>query len=779
MGRIRLYIFREFLAPTLLGVGVYTFLFLLKILFDLAELAIRRQVGLPLLGQLLLLNMPRLLAMTIPMAILLGILAGMGRLSSEGEVTALRSCGFSYLQMLPAALALGLLGTLLVGYDAVALIPRAAYAQHRLSAEILLAGELGRNLKPRIFYREIPGVLLYADRVERDGTLGGVLLAQREEGSDVQRLTLARKARIEQDGRTGRVRFYLEDGETHVAAPRDAASYELSRFRQEILTQPPDPTLLQFAETLRGALPRNYRELATPVLAEKLRLPPGAAGAFSENRWAKAELELHRRFAIPVACLLFALLGFPLGVVTRRGGRSSGFALSLGVVLVYWLVLTGAANLVYGGAIRGWVGAWVPNALTLLLAVAVLWWLTRDRRLPAGLAARLRWLRLPRLRSRPPRDPRIRRRRRRGSVQGGFLAGRLDHYLIQQYARAFLLVLASFYLVYLLADLRSLLDDLSQHPGLTAGLVARYFGYAAPGMALSGMPLAALFAALLSLGILERSNEITAMKAAGVSLYRISAPVLGTAVVLCILHFFVADYILPPANTRAAELRALIRNSEPASTFGPRQWVFGKEHRLYNFTLYRQAADEYRGVAVYRLSADLTRLEERIEARSARYEGGAWFLQDGWARRFEGGTESFRTFQEERLLLPEGPDYFSRDVRPPRQMSFARLRLYIETLRQAGYEVQELQVALHEKVSTAAVPLVLVLLGLPYAFRAGRRGSLAGAGLALGLAIVYYVFLAAFRQLGAIGVLPPLLAAWSPDLLFGGVGIFQMLSLRT
>ncbi|MEE9126646.1 MAG: LptF/LptG family permease, partial [Planctomycetota bacterium] len=195
--------------------------------------------------------------------------------------------------------------------------------------------------------------------------------------------------------------------------------------------------------------------------------------------------------------------------------------------------------------------------------------------------------------------------------------------------------------------------------------------------------------------------------------------------------------------------------------------------------LYRQRTSNYRGLSVFQLSPDGLRVEERIEALAAYYEDGEWVMQEGWVRDFRGGKETFRTFQEERFQFPEGPDYFRRGVRPPQQMSFGRLKRYISSLRQAGYDVQALNVALHEKASTAAVPFVLVLLGIPYAFKAGRRGALAGAGLALGLAVIYYIFLATFRQLGAIGLMPPIVAAWSPDVLFSGVGIFQMLSLRT
>ncbi len=779
MRRMRSYIFREFLLPTFLGLGVYTFLFILKLLFDLADLAIRKQVPLALLGEILLLALPRLLAITLPMAVLLGVLVGMARLSSEGELTALRACGVSYTQMLVPVVWLGTIAMLVVAVDAIVLIPRATFAQHKLNAEILLAGDISRALKPRVFYQDIAGILLYANHVERDGTLIGAILVQKTPGG-AQRLTLARRARITQDRSTGALRFFLQDGETHTSTPDEPLVYERARFKEEVLFQPADENLLQFAASLREGQRRNYREMSTPALLAALGHLPGPVKRFSPDLKPRAQVELHRRFALPVACLLFALLAFPLGIVTRRGGRSSGFSLSLLVIVGYWLIMTGGENLAVGRAVPAWAATWFPNALALLVASCLFAWLVRDRRLPRPwLRLRRRWARRKAQGAEPVE--RMPRRRRRRPIVGrpGLFAGRLDQYLLYHYARAFVLVISSFYILYFLADLRGLLDDITRHPNLAYSVVLRYFALSAPAMVLLSLPLAALFAALLSLGILSRNNEITAMKAAGISLYRVSLPVLGTAFVLCVAHFVVSETFLPAANTRAAELRSQIRNVPPASTFGPRQWVFGQGDRLYNFALYQQRSTEYQGLTIYQISPDRSRLLGRIDAQRATYKGGAWVLSDGLSRDFSDGEERFEQFDETRLELPEGPEYFRRGVRPPQQMSFGRLKTYIAGLRQAGYDVQELEVALHEKVSMAAVPFVLVLLGLPYAFRRGRHGALAGAGLALAVAVVYYVLLALFRAMGGAGWIPPIIAAWAADLLFAGVGIFQMLSLKT
>jgi lipopolysaccharide export system permease protein len=775
MRRIQRYVLRECLSPTILGLCVYVLLFLVKILFDLAELAIRKHVALSLLLRFLLLAIPNLLVLTIPVAVLLGVLIGMGRLSREGELTALRACGVSYLQILPPILVLGVLGGAITGYNSLFLVPKTRFAQHRLNAELLMTTDLVRSLKARVFYQSIPGILLYTDRISPSGMLRDVILVQTEQDDKEggQTFTLARKARLEQDAEGG-IRVLLQRGETHSFDPEDPRLYQRSEFEKQVLARPPDPEMLAFVDTLRGGLKRNHNEMSTRAVRQALRLPPGDPNGFPEKRKPRVLVEYHRRFALPVGCLIFALLGFPLGIVTKKGGRSSGFALSLGVVLGYWLLLTSVENLAREGAMPPWLAVWLPNILCFTGSLLLLAWLVRDRRLGVRLPS---WLRWPSLRRSGP-GPHPRLRRAAGS-RPSRVSGRLDWYLIEHFGRAFILVLSSFYLIYFLADLRTLLDDIAGRDDLTFSVIASYFGMASPGMILAGLPLATLFGALLSLGLLERNNEITAMKAAGISLYRVSAPVLLVSIGLGAVHFLVTDYVLPASNTRAAELRAKIRGIQRGSAFGPRQWIFGQERRLYNFAIYRKAREEYQGVTIYRLSEDWSSLQERIEARTARWDGRQWVMANGWIRSFDGSAEIFRSFDEERFTFPETPEYFNREVRTPQQMSFQELQGYISDLRQSGYEVQELQVALYEKLSMAAVPFVLVLLGLPYAFRMGRRGSLSGVGMALVIVMVYYLFLAAFRQLGGVGLVPPLLAALSPDLIFASLGTVQLLSLRT
>jgi len=745
MWRLRKYLFMEVLGPTLMGLGVYTVLLLINLVFKLAEFAIRKQIPVLLLVKFVVLALPRIMVLTVPMAVLLGILIGMGRLSSDGEITALRASGVSYLQILPPMIVLGALGSVVAGFCALVLVPEATYTQHRMNAELLFAADPTRNIQPRVFHQQIRGVLLYADEFNRSGELEDLILVQQERGEAAQ-MTLASRARLEQDSGTGQLRIFLRDGENHSVDPESPERYQRSRYQEQVVVRPPDASFIDLIETLRGDLPRNLREMKTPDLVRALDLPPDSPDAIPERRRAQAEVEMHRRFAVPLAALIFAIFGPPLGIVTRRGGRSSGFAISLGVLIVYWLLMTSGENLARSDVIPTALAGWMPNGVLLAVGIGMTAWLAFDQRTPGFLrylTARAPW---GRRRSRTPSGaPRRGRRRRTLPVQVrptlGFL-GRLDRYVTGQFLRVMLFVMASFYVVYLLADLRTLLDEITENPNVTAALVARYFAYASPAMIQNGLSLAALLSTLLALGLLERQNEITAMKAAGISLFRISLPVVWIAILLSALQFTLTDTVVPHAN--------------------------------------QQASGEYQGISMYRFAPDRLALVERIEAATAHHDGTLWVLRDGWIRNFDGDDVSFEPFEETRMSLPEDPAYFRREVRTPAQMSFAELRTHTEELRLGGYDIQELRVALHEKVSSAAVPLILVLLGLGFSFRAGRhRGNLAGVGFAVIVAIVYYVFLAAFRQLGGVGILPPVLAAWSPDVIFGGVAIYRLMSLPT
>jgi LPS export ABC transporter permease LptG len=331
-------------------------------------------------------------------------------------------------------------------------------------------------------------------------------------------------------------------------------------------------------------------------------------------------------------------------------------------------------------------------------------------------------------------------------------------------------------------------DDIIQNQ-VPGGVLFGFFKYRTPWMASQILPVACLVASLLSFGVMARFNEITALKAGGVSLYRVSIPVLAATALLSVFAFYVQGYVLPFSNQKASQLRDVIRG-RPVRTYTQpqRRWIPGDEGVFYNFRNYThppasflplQGRGAFQGFTVYRMDPGTFDLESRTYAREARHFAGEWKLVDGWDRTFaaDGTVVSFEPFAEREF--PEAERVFRAlgEIRTPDQMSFWQLRDFIRELRRRGDAVQELSVDLHEKVALPFVSIVMVILGLPFAFRAGKRGSLYGIGLSIGLVVVYYSAFAVTSALGAIGLLPPFLAAWAPNILFAGAGTYLMLSV--
>jgi lipopolysaccharide export system permease protein len=222
MFRIFRYVFREVLTPTLLGLAIYTFVLLMNAIFNVAELAIRKNLPVTAVLKLLALSLPQFLALTIPMSVLLGTLIGIGRLSSDSEVIALRACGISYRKVLVPVFFLGILGWLACSALVLWIEPSSNLVRHRLATRMMLKSDLRKELKPRVFFEELPGMLLFADKIYQGGSsLEHVLLCQTDpQGRDL--ITTARRGHLDYDSSTGDLRLLLEGGLTHRSDPVDS-----------------------------------------------------------------------------------------------------------------------------------------------------------------------------------------------------------------------------------------------------------------------------------------------------------------------------------------------------------------------------------------------------------------------------------------------------------------------------------------------------------------------------------------------------------------------------
>jgi lipopolysaccharide export LptBFGC system permease protein LptF len=248
------------------------------------------------------------------------------------------------------------------------------------------------------------------------------------------------------------------------------------------------------------------------------------------------------------------------------------------------------------------------------------------------------------------------------------------------------------------------------------------------------------------------------------------------------LLFGLEESFLAASNRKAAELKHLMRGGQPR-TFDvlSRQWVAGRDGRIYHYTYFDPRAKTLSGLEVYKFSDKPWGLDETVSVRSAQYQpaGGSWLADQGWTRRFTNDVVSAYTRFEAAPLVFEAASYFGTEQPDADRLSFTSLSRYIQALRVSGFDVVPYRVALHRKIAFPFVALVMTLIAIPFAVTTGRRGALFGIGLGLLLAISYWGLSAVFGAIGGAGLLSPPLAAWAPNVLFVSAASYLLLTVRT
>jgi LPS export ABC transporter permease LptG len=295
-------------------------------------------------------------------------------------------------------------------------------------------------------------------------------------------------------------------------------------------------------------------------------------------------------------------------------------------------------------------------------------------------------------------------------------------------------------------------------------------------------PIVVLVTTLMTFSLLARTNEITACKALGMSLYRLSLPALAMALLVTVAGAYLEALVLPASNEKVAKLKDRIHGRETVRTYrrADRQWLFGQGRYIYNYIHYDPQQPSLQRLQVFDFD-EQHRLSRRLYAESARFIGDAWVFTNGWARWFKDGEiDDYTRYTEPKIVrYPETPDYFDSEIRPPEQMRYGELKDYIQELRESGQAVPELQVELQNKIALPVTSLIMALVALPFAFRLGRQGALYGIGISIVLGIAFLAFYAFFSKLGETGALPPAAAVWSPGTVFALLSAYLFLGVRT
>jgi LPS export ABC transporter permease LptF/LPS export ABC transporter permease LptG len=779
------YIAREVGSHALLGLAVFTFVFFVPQLVRLMDLIVRHSGGIGTVALLFLCAMPPVLSFTLPMAVLVGVLIGLGRLSADSEIVALHASGISMRRLL---LPIGFVasGTAFITLLMTFWLSPASLRALRELEDDLRSSQAPYAVQPRVFDERFPHFVLYVQDVEAAAThWQGVFLASTG-GTPGSAITIAENATITTapEGAEGKERLdlHLGNGSTHEYDPHLPARYSVTTFGESDI---PFDVSTPTANVKPAVLSQSEKSIL-------------ALARTSGTGWREARVELHRRLAFPAACLVFALLGVPVGVRARRGGRATGMILTLVLIGGYYFLFVTGVHMAQGGSVAPGPGVWAANIAGLLIGIfflrrietirkpnAIFAWteqmfsgFTKAQRLESE-AAPVRLSNGPVKRTSAAVE--IRHAVGAGSAVGFPLL--IDIYLLQRFFYYFGVLLAGFILIFDAFTLFDLLGDIAKNH-IALSMVLSYFRYLVPLMMYQLAPLATLVATLITLGVMAKNNELIAFKASGVSMYRLVLPLTLAGALIAGAMFLLDDSFLPYANQRQDALRNQIKGRPAQTYFQPaRQWIFGEGNRIYNYELFDPDHQLFGGLNVFELDPQTFQIRRRIYATSATWEPtqNTWALAGGWVRDFEHGqVKRYAPFSVTSLPeLVEPPTYFRREVRQHYQMNWRQLGEYIASLQKAGFDTSRLSVQWEKKFAFPLIAAIIVFLGAPFAFLVGTRGAIGGLALAVGIGIVYWATSALFEAMGSVGQLPPLLAGWAPDTIFAFVAVYFFLKMPT
>ncbi len=358
------YVLREVTTPFLVGLGVYSFALLMNQLLLYPELFIARGVPLGTTISLLLNVIPGILAFTVPMAVLMGVLAGLSRLSSDSEITAFKSLGISHARLLVPLLLFGLAGWAATSYLAMQAAPASNFRFQQTFAAAL-AQRAETQISPRVFNEPIPGLTIFYREAGPARDWDKVFIATGDSPM-APRIILARRGRLTVSSESRRAVLRLSDVVEHQVVldePDKYPWYTIDAVVEELDGEklfPAYTAIKREREQTLGEL-RTSRGEAEARRAEAVRTGDALAGVQAGEDVRRHEVEIHKKFALPFACWIFVFLGLPLGVSTRKGGRTSGFTLSIVIIFLYYVMITAGENMAVKGRVAPWLGMWGAN----------------------------------------------------------------------------------------------------------------------------------------------------------------------------------------------------------------------------------------------------------------------------------------------------------------------------------------------------------------------------------------------------------------------------------
>ncbi len=774
-------IFREVFTSATLGTLLFIFVLFLRTIERLSALLVKTSAPGHVIAKLLLYALPSTIPFALPLGVLVGILIGLSRMSGDSEITAMRAAGISSISVARPVLLFASCALVATAMASLWLTPLSLRLESKV-AQNFAAAQLTGAIESRIFDEQFPDTVLYVGNVQT--------LAKQIVWHDVFIADTTPPDELQHEGKdrgAGPRVMVAQEAIPHADPANDRIILDMKNFRSTerdkegkviTTTAPAQVEALQAQKQEELQINKTVQEMDTGPLYKLVYQHPGQ----SRSDRVEAAIELHQRFALPLACLLLALVGIPLGISSRKGGKSAAFVMTVVLAFLYYLGFITLIGLAKKGSLPVPIAVWTPDVVFAIIGAVLLSRLEKpgDQDLVAYLKAWAMYLgvAVKRMQPVPGRQIRI------GGIRRlGIRPMLVDRYVLSGFVFYFAVLLVALVSLIEVFTFFELLGDMIKND-IPMSTMIDYLYHLAPSLIYQLTPIGTLVASLICFGILTKYNEVTAFKAGGVSVHRLAAPVLVVSFGISALLFAFDHYYIPEANRRQEMLRAQIKN-KPVATYlrADRQWVYGQGPRIYNYSFLDPNRAVMSNVNVYELDPRTFRVVHQISADRARWdpEHHTWIFHNGMSQTVVNDFDTYKVFHGAASFaeLTEPPSWFVKEEKEYKEMNFQELARYIRELQATGIDTTPLRVQYYKKFAVPLFALIMAILSIPFAFIAGNRGAMTGVGISFGIAIAYWTIGTVFDQIGDLNQLPAMMAAWSPDVIFSLAGLYFMARMKT
>ncbi|MCK4765815.1 MAG: LptF/LptG family permease [Candidatus Aminicenantes bacterium] len=755
------YLLKEIASPFTMGLLVYTFTLLINTIFLLSRTLIEKEASTLTIIKILVYLLPDFLSFTIPMATLMGVLAGLSRMSTDSEIVAFRTMGVNNSRIFRPVLVFSIITWLFSSWLIMYMAPEANYRLSKLMVRINLKRTVS-NIKPGDFYKRFNSYTLYFKDVDsRTNEWLDVFLYSKKKG-DSDSIILAKRGKFVQGKNIKEGYISLRDVTVHSYKkkdPEESYGVDFYSYLKEDIRD-----FIKFKQT------RRSKQLIFPKLLEKMEEEPGKIDL---------QIEFHRKFSLPITCIALGLLALSLGISTKKGGKISGFTISLGIIFTYYTGTIVMENMVRDRIVSPFWGMWGAVILLFIVGIILYYYTAREKTID--------WKKiydfLNRVKSKLIRFY-LRDRKILFIVKvkrWGFRFIKLiDLYVVKKIVFSFFLIFSSLLLVFYIIDVVELIDDVFQND-VAFSILFKYIYYNTPEILSFIIPVSILTAVLLTFSLMSKNNEIAAVKVSGISLYRLSLPAVVIGLLLSLAFLLIQENVTPGANKKAREILNTIHKREVRTERkNTKNWVLGNNRDIYFYNFMEHSTKRIHNFNIVYMDEQFN-INKRISARFARWSGEKeLILEKGFEREFENNhPKSFESFTRRKMHIEEGRDIFTQRVAFSQYMNIKELREYINYLKKSKSETARYEAKLYYKYAFPFSSLIMVIIAIPFSFLMGSRGALFGIGMAVGISMVFWFFFAIFSALGAASILTPFISAFAPLFIFTAFSIYLFINIKT